>query len=362
MAATLQNALEHALRVTSVPWSDKSLAEAGAMVEFPPDSAPVVSLELGFPVDRSATELAGQLGASLTIACDSEIRVQLGWKVRPHAVQGTLSPLAGVSNIIAVSSAKGGVGKSTVAANLALALASEGARVGMLDADIYGPSQPIMLGVAGEQPVSHDGKKFEPITAHGLAMISIGCLIDTEQPTVWRGPMVTQALNQLLFQTNWPELDYLFVDMPPGTGDIQLTLSQRVPVSGAVIVTTPQDIALVDAIRGLRMFEKVHIPVLGLIENMSSFVCPGCGEVTSLFGQGGGVAAAARNNLRLLGQLPLDARIQRETDAGRPTVIAEPDSAVAGTFRDAAMAMAAELAMRPRDYKRAFGGVKVEPA
>ncbi len=360
MAATLQNLLEQALHTAQVPLSGQSLAEAGAMVDFEEDAAPVVRLQVGFPLARSAAALAEQLGATLSAACDAQIRVELSWKVHPHAVQGTLSPLPGVSNIIAVSSAKGGVGKSTVAANLALALASEGARVGMLDADIYGPSQPIMLGVPGEQPVSHDGKKFEPIQAHGLAMISIGCLIDTEQPTVWRGPMVTQALNQLLFQTNWPELDYLLVDMPPGTGDIQLTLSQRVPVSGAVIVTTPQDIALADALRGLRMFEKVHIPVLGLIENMSSFVCPGCGEVTSLFGQGGGVAMAERNDLRLLGQLPLDLRIRRETDAGRPTVISEPDSTIANMFRDTALAMAAQLALRPRDYKQAFGGIKVE--
>jgi ATP-binding protein involved in chromosome partitioning len=230
----------------------------------------------------------------------------------------------------------------------------------VLDADIYGPSQPLMLGVAGEQPVSEDGKTFEPLQALGMQMISIGCLIDAEQPMVWRGPMVTQALNQLLFQTNWVDLDYLVVDMPPGTGDIQLTLGQKVPVSGAIIVTTPQDIALADALRGLRMFEKVRIPVLGVIENMSNFVCPGCGESTPLFGEGGGVGVAADNDLPLLAKLPLDIRIRQETDGGKPTVAAEPDSALGITFRDMALHAAAQLAQRPREYKGAFAGIKIE--
>jgi ATP-binding protein involved in chromosome partitioning len=279
--------------------------------------------------------------------------------VERHAVQSTLSPVEGIKNIIVVSSAKGGVGKSTVAVNLALALQFEGAAVGVLDADIYGPSQPIMLGVGDTQPVSRDGKTFEPIEAHGLQMISIGCLIDADQPMVWRGPMVTQALNQLLFQTNWPDLDYLIVDMPPGTGDIQLTLSQKVPVSGAVIVTTPQDIALADAVRGLRMFEKVNIPVLGLVENMSSFICPGCGEETPLFGAGGGVSVAKENGLELLGQLPLDIRIRQETDDGKPTVVSAPDSELGLTFRRMALSTVAKLAQRPKDYKGAFAGINV---
>jgi ATP-binding protein involved in chromosome partitioning len=217
-----------------------------------------------------------------------------------------------------------------------------------------------MLGVAGQQPVSVDGKTFEPIEAHGLQMISIGSLIDTEQPMIWRGPMVTQALNQLLFQTNWRDLDYLIVDMPPGTGDIQLTLGQKVPVSGAVIVTTPQDIALADALRGLRMFEKVRIPVLGLIENMSSFACPACGEVTPLFGEGGGVAVASRNQLPLLARLPLDIRIRQQTDSGTPTVSVEPESPLGQSLRDMALRTVALLAKRPRDYKGNMPGVRVE--
>jgi ATP-binding protein involved in chromosome partitioning len=362
MAATLQNTLDQALRDLVLPMTGQTLVQAGARVLEVAENAATVALRLGFPCRSAAAELSRDLSQKLSEATNSAISVNVESAISTHAVQGTLSPLAQIANILVISSAKGGVGKSTVAANLALGLAHEGARVGMLDADIYGPSQPIMLGVAGEQPESRDGKTFEPIMAHGLPMISIGCLIDTEQPMVWRGPMVTQALNQLLFQTNWPELDYLIIDMPPGTGDIQLTLSQKVPVSGAVIVTTPQDIALADAVRGLRMFEKVHIPVLGLIENMSTFVCPSCGEVTSLFGQGGGAEVARANNLRLLGQLPLDLRIREETDSGKPTVLADPESAIAKQFIDAAVLTAAQLSLRPKDYSRKLGKINVEPA
>jgi len=361
MPPTLQNQLENALSAVTLPWTGETLAEAGAAVETSDSGESVIALAPGYPfaasVERLRTELAGVLDD-----CDSPAAVPLSidGHVQQHAVQGTLSPVAGVKNIIAVSSGKGGVGKSTVAVNLALALRHEGARVGICDADIYGPSQQIMLGVAGEQPVSKDGKSFEPIEAHDLQMISIGNIVDMGQPMAWRGPMVTQALNQLLFQTNWRDLDYLIIDMPPGTGDIQLTLGQKVPVSGAVIVTTPQDIALADAIRGLRMFEKVKIPVLGLVENMSTFVCPSCGEKTPLFGEGGGVAAAEEHGMQLLGQVPLALRIREETDAGAPTVLAAPDSPQALAFRDIALATAAGLAKRPRDYTAAFGGIKVE--
>jgi ATP-binding protein involved in chromosome partitioning len=357
MAATLQNTLDAALADQVLAWTGQTLAEAGARVLSATEGGAVIQLKIGFPEPAGLT---ADLAAKLSAAAGVSVAVEIVSQIEKHAVQGTLSPLDNVANILVVSSAKGGVGKSTVAANLALALAYSGARVGMLDADIYGPSQPLMLGVTGEQPVSRDGKTFEPIMAQGLPMISIGCLIDTEQPMVWRGPMVTQALNQLLFQTNWPELDYLIVDMPPGTGDIQLTLSQKVPVSGAVIVTTPQDIALADVVRGLRMFEKVNIPVLGLIENMSTFVCPSCGEVTSLFGAGGGAAIAQQNQLRLLGQLPLDARIRSETDQGRPTVLADPESAIAKQFIDAALLTAAQLSLRPKDYSAKLGKLKVE--
>ncbi len=365
MAGTLQKALEKALNERQFPFGGQppalTWAAAGAQVVAAADGGVAIRLELGFPADAAAERLREPLQEIWQAAGGSgAVPVEIATAIRRHAVQGTLAPLGGVKNIIAVSSAKGGVGKSTVAVNVALALRHEGARVGILDADIYGPSQPIMLGVAGQQPVSKDGKTFEPIEAHGLQMMSIGCIVDTGQAMVWRGPMVTQALNQLLFQTNWRDLDYLIVDMPPGTGDIQLTLAQKVPVSGAIIVTTPQDIALADAVRGMQMFAKVSIPVLGLVENMSTFVCPGCGESTALFGQGGGVATAAEHGMALLGQLPLDLRIREETDRGCPTVAADPQSPQGLAFSDVALNAAALLAQRPRDYKGAFGGIKVE--
>ncbi len=361
MAATLQNQLEKALTELHLPWSGESLSKAGAVTTEPEGQVPGVRLSLGYPIQASESRIGAALQeAWQNLGGAGQIGLQVESTVHRHAVQGTLAPIAGVKNIIAVSSAKGGVGKSTVAVNLALALKHEGARVGIVDADIYGPSQPIMLGVEGEQPVSRDGKTFEPIEAKGLQMISIGCIVDTGQPMVWRGPMVTQALNQLLFQTNWDDLDYLIVDMPPGTGDIQLTLAQKVPVSGAVIVTTPQDIALADAVRGMKMFEKVNIPVLGLVENMSTFECPCCGEATPLFGTGGGVAIAEQHGIKLLGKLPLDLRIREETDSGTPTVVADPDSTLGLNFRDIALHTVALLAKRPRDYKAAFGGIKVE--
>jgi ATP-binding protein involved in chromosome partitioning len=363
MPATLQNKLEKLLADVRIPWSGEPYADAGASVEVSDDGGCRVSLRLGYPVGFAVERLKADLqGAIERDTGHTDVELDISWEIQPHSVQGALSPVPGVKNILVVSSAKGGVGKSTVAVNLALALAHEGARVGVLDADIYGPSQPMMLGVQGEQPVSTDGKTFEPLQALGMQMISIGCLIDAEQPMVWRGPMVTQALNQLLFQTNWKDLDYLIVDMPPGTGDIQLTLGQKVPVSGAIIVTTPQDIALADALRGLRMFEKVRIPVLGLVENMSSFVCPGCGEATPLFGEGGGAEVAAANQLPLLARLPLDIRIRRETDGGKPTVAAEPDSTLGLAFRDMALHAASLLARRPREYKGAFAGIKIEEA
>jgi len=360
MTATLQNQLENLVAETQTPWGSGLLAAAAEIQVQVGEGHAAIEVVLGYAARASAGRLIALIEERVAqVDPELQVSVTVSNAIERHAVQGTLSPVAGIKNIIVVSSAKGGVGKSTVAANLALALKHEGAQVGVLDADIYGPSQPIMLGVEGEQPVSRDGKTFEPLEALGMPMISIGCLIDPGQPMVWRGPMVTQALNQLLFQTNWSDLDYLIIDMPPGTGDIQLTLGQKVPVSGAVIVTTPQDIALADAVRGLHMFEKVSIPVLGLIENMSSFVCPKCGAGTPLFGAGGGAAAAEENNLALLGQLPLDIRIREETDAGRPTVAAEPESMIALAFRDAALAATAKLAQRPKDYKSAFAGIGV---
>jgi ATP-binding protein involved in chromosome partitioning len=267
------------------------------------------------------------------------------WRVATHPARGQLQPLPGIRNVLAVASGKGGVGKSTTAVNLALALALDGARVGLLDADIYGPSQPRMMGLQGERPVSVDGKRLQPLVAHGVKVMSIGFLIEEEQPMVWRGPMVTQALQQLLNDTDWGELDYLVVDMPPGTGDIQLTLSQRVPVSGAVIVTTPQDIALLDARKGLRMFQKVNVPVLGIIENMSTHLCSNCGHEEPIFGSGGGERMAVQYGIALLGQLPLDIRIRQETDEGHPTVVVDPAGRIGQAYLDTARRTAAKLSV-----------------
>jgi ATP-binding protein involved in chromosome partitioning len=307
---------------------------------------PVVQVELGFPLGSYAGTLAGELQSLLRAHSGlAEANVTVEWRVAAHPAQGQLQPLPGIRNVLAVASGKGGVGKSTTAVNLALALALDGARVGLLDADIYGPSQPRMMGLQGERPVSVDGKRLQPLVAHGVKVMSIGFLIEEEQPMVWRGPMVTQALQQLLNDTDWGELDYLIVDMPPGTGDIQLTLSQRVPVSGAVVVTTPQDIALLDARKGLRMFQKVNVPVLGIVENMSTHVCSSCGHEEPIFGSGGGERMAAQYGVALLGQLPLDIRIREETDAGRPTVVVDPTGPIGKAYLDTARRTAAKLSV-----------------
>ena len=272
------------------------------------------------------------------------VQLALNATISAAAAQGSIKPIPGILNVIAVASGKGGVGKSTTAANLALALAAQGARVGILDADIYGPSQPLLMGLAGEQPTTRDGKLLDPLRAYGVAVMSIGFLIDASQPMVWRGPMVTQALMQLLTGTEWGELDYLIVDMPPGTGDTQLTLSQRVPVSGAVIVTTPQDIALLDARKGLMMFRKVAVPVIGVIENMALHVCTQCGHAEHIFGAGGGERMAVEYGIPLLASLPLDIRIREQSDGGRPTVVAEPAGALALAYDAMARRVAARLA------------------
>jgi ATP-binding protein involved in chromosome partitioning len=320
-----------------------------------------LAIELGYPAARWKAQLARELEDRLRrIEGIEECELEVTWRVQTHAVQPSLKPIAGVRNIIAVASGKGGVGKSTTAVNLALALAAEGASVGLLDADIYGPSQPRMLGVRDRQPTTSDGKTMNPIEALGVKCMSIGFLIGEDEPMVWRGPMVTQALSQLIGETNWGELDYLIVDMPPGTGDIQLTLSQRVPVSGAVIITTPQDIALIDARKGLRMFQKVNVQVLGVIENMSTHICSQCGHEEPIFGSGGGERMARDYEVPLLGALPLDLRIREEADSGHPSVVADPDGEIAARYRDIARRMAARLSHLARDYSRLFPKITVE--
>jgi ATP-binding protein involved in chromosome partitioning len=340
----------------------QTLEQAGALqgVELRGNQA-LARVELGFPTVGYTHILQAALTQHLSAAgIEVELTLELRSRIIAHAVQRSLKPMDGVKNIVAVASGKGGVGKSTVAVNLALAWAAAGASVGILDADIYGPSQPLMLGLTGSKPTSPDGKKIVPLRAHGLVAMSIGFLVDPAQAVVWRGPMVTQALTQLLGDTDWGQLDYLVVDMPPGTGDIQLTLAQRVPVAGAVIVTTPQDIALADARKGLAMFEKVSVPVLGIIENMSVHICSNCGHAEHIFGSGGGARMAAEYGVPVLGELPLDARVQRETDAGRPSVVAEPDSARAQAYMAAARRTAAALAVRTRDRSTLFPKIVVE--
>ena len=314
---------------------------------------------LGFPAAGYAAELESALAGTLLAMPGVEAAsFEVEWRIAAHAVQKNVPLLDGIKNVIAIASGKGGVGKSTVAVNLALALAAEGAEVGILDADIYGPSQPRMLGVS-DRPESPDQRSIDPMTGHGVQSMSIGYLIEEDTPMIWRGPMVTQALEQLLRDTNWRAVDYLVIDLPPGTGDIQLTLSQRVPVSGAVIVTTPQDVALADARKGLRMFERVEVPVLGVIENMSVFVCPGCGREEPIFGAGGGERMVEDHGVALLGRLPLAREIRADADEGRPTVAKDPEGAIARSFRDTARRVAARLSRNPRNWSQAFGEIRV---
>jgi ATP-binding protein involved in chromosome partitioning len=319
-----------------------------------------VTIELGFPaksvLDQVTAEVKQRVEAVEGIE-SSEI--EASWNITAHSVQKSLKPIDNVKNIIAVASGKGGVGKSTTSVNLALALAEEGAKVGILDADIYGPSQPRMLGVSG-QPQSSDGKTLEPMEAYGLQAMSIGFLIDEETPMIWRGPMVTQALEQLLNDTNWDSLDYLIIDLPPGTGDTQLTLAQKVPVSGAVIVTTPQDIALLDARKGFKMFEKVEVPILGIVENMSTHICSNCNHEEHIFGQGGGERMAEEYGVNFLGALPLDIRIREETDTGKPTVVTDPETRISQIYREIARKTAAKLALQSKSYAAKFPNIVIQ--
>jgi ATP-binding protein involved in chromosome partitioning len=350
------------LKSIRLPGISQTLGEVGRIVEAElVGGRATVKIELGFPAESAFSAWRDHIAA--TVAAETgatDVDVELSTSVIAHGVQRNLKPLPEVRNVIAVASGKGGVGKSTVAVNLALALAADGATVGLLDADIYGPSQPHMVGLVGERPTTDDGKTMKPLVALGLQVMSIGFLVDPDEPMVWRGPMVTSALSQLLHQTEWRDLDYLIIDMPPGTGDIQLTLSQQVPVSGVVIVTTPQDIAAIDARKGLAMFRKVSIPVLGVIENMSTHVCTSCGHEDPIFGTGAGDAIAHDFDVELLGRLPLDTRIREQADSGHPTVASDPESAAAEAYRVTARQMAASLAVLGKDYSAKFPKIVIE--
>ncbi|MES2888764.1 MAG: iron-sulfur cluster carrier protein ApbC [Pseudomonadota bacterium] len=319
-----------------------------------------VRLSLGYPA-RSLWPALSQAVADAVRGVDPALQVStdISLQVVPHAVQRGVQLLPGVKNIVAVASGKGGVGKSTTAVNLALALAAEGAQVGLLDADIYGPSQPWMMGLSGQRPESADGQTMEPLENHGVQVMSIGFLVEADNPMIWRGPMATQALDQLLRQTRWRELDYLIVDMPPGTGDIQLTLSQRVPLTGAVIVTTPQDIALLDARKGLKMFQKVSVPILGIVENMAVYACPNCGHTEHIFGAEGGQKMAEQYEVDYLGGLPLALSIREQADGGRPTVVSEPDGVIAAQYKTIARRMAAKIAQSSKDYSAKFPTITI---
>ena len=316
-------------------------------------------VELGYP---AKSQLAGirkaLISATKCVAGVTNVSVNVSFKIASHSVQRGVQLLPQVKNIVAVASGKGGVGKSTTAVNLALALASEGASVGLLDADIYGPSQPMMMGIEGH-PESADGKNKAPMENYGVQVMSIGFMVAQDEAMIWRGPMATQALEQLLRQTNWKNLDYLIVDMPPGTGDIQLTLSQRVPITGAVIVTTPQDIALLDAKKGIKMFEKVGVPILGIVENMAVHVCSQCGQTEHIFGVDGGKKMAVEYGMDYLGALPLDMQIRLQADNGRPTVVADPDGEVAGIYKAVARKVAVTLAAKAKDFTAKFPSIKI---
>ncbi|HMW17825.1 MAG TPA: iron-sulfur cluster carrier protein ApbC [Accumulibacter sp.] len=361
MAVTI-DAVKSVLQTVIDPNTQKDYLATRSAKNIRVDGADVsLDIELGYPAQSQIGELRRAVIAALsTIPGIGNISIGMTVNIVAHTVQRGLKPLPGVKNIIAVASGKGGVGKSTTAVNLALALAQDGANVGLLDADIYGPSQPQMLGLAGQKPESTDGVSMDPLEAHGLQTMSIGFMIDIDSPMVWRGPMVTQALEQLLKQTAWRDLDYLIVDMPPGTGDTQLTLAQKVPVTGAVIVTTPQDIALIDARKGLKMFEKVGIPILGLVENMSLHICSHCGHEEHIFGHGGGARMSTDYDSELLGALPLEMSIRELTDSGRPTVVGAPDSRAAEIYRTIARRVAVKIAERARDMSSKFPNIVVQ--
>jgi len=361
MAVTVEQ-IQAALAGVVDPNTRADLASSKAARNIRVDDKGAVSLdvELGYPAKTQLEPMRARVETALkAVPGVSAVSAAVTVKIVPHEVQRGVKLIPGVKNIIAVASGKGGVGKSTTAVNLALALAAEGATVGLLDADIYGPSQPTMLGIAG-RPETKDGKSFEPMVGHGIQANSIGFLIDPDQPMVWRGPMVTSALEQLLRDTRWRDVDYLVVDMPPGTGDIQLTLAQKVPVTGAVIVTTPQDIALLDARKGLKMFEKVGVPILGIVENMSLHICSNCGHEEHIFGEGGAERMGKDYGVEVLGQLPLDIKVREQTDSGKPPVVADPGGRVADIYRTIARRVAVKIAEKHKDMTAKFPNIVIQ--
>lgn len=362
MSGVSQQLVETALKEYIDPYLQKDLVSAKSIKNIQIDGNTVtISVNLGFPSLGYNDTLINQLKAKVeALEGVTSAQINVTNTIVAHAVQKGVSTLAGVNNIIAIASGKGGVGKSTTAVNIALALSAEGATVGILDADIYGPSQPRMLGISNQRPESKDGNSLEPLVSHNLQAMSIGFLIDEETPMIWRGPMVTQALEQLLKDTRWHDLDYLIVDLPPGTGDAQLTLAQKIPVSGAVIITTPQDIALLDARKGLKMFEKVSVPVLGVVENMSIHICSQCGHEEHIFGSGGGLRMAQESEVDFLGSLPLDIKIREETDSGCPTVVADPDGRIAQMYREIARRITAKLSLQAKDYSTKFPNIVIQ--
>ncbi len=355
-----ESALTEALKTVVDPNTGKDFVSTRALKNLRVEGGDVAfQIELGYPGKSQHAALRRALvAAARGVPGVGNVSVEITTKIVSHAVQRGVQLLPRVKNVIAVASGKGGVGKSTTTVNLALALAAEGASVGILDADIYGPSQPMMMGLAG-RPESEDGKTIEPMENYGVQVMSIGFLVEPDQAMIWRGPMATQALDQLLNQTNWRELDYLLIDMPPGTGDIALTLSQRVPLTGAVIVTTPQDIALLDARKGLKMFEKVGVPILGIVENMAVYCCPNCGHVEHIFGADGGRNMATEYGVDYLGGLPLTMAIRQQADSGRPTVVADPEGEISAIYKAVARQVAVKIALKAKDFSAKFPTISV---
>lgn len=355
-----EQSIKQSLSRIELPELGKDLVSANWVKSIDISEAGVsIKLMAGFPCEQQKKHYLALIAEQLNTDLNCQADVELSWQVAAHAHKAGVKSLSGVKNIIAVASGKGGVGKSTTSANLALALLAEGASVGLLDADIYGPSQPIMMGMKDSRPETIDQKRILPVKTHGVQTMSIGYLIDPEQAMVWRGPMASGALQQLINDTQWQDLDYLIVDLPPGTGDIQLTLSQKVPVTASVIVTTPQDLALADAVKAISMFEKVSVPVLGVVENMGMHICSNCGHQEHIFGEGGGSNLASDSHVEFLGSLPLTKQIRDDSDKGKPSVVADPEGDVASIYRTIARTMSARLSLLSKDYGQSFPKISI---